>query len=114
MSRVVLVVDDEPLVREVTASMLEDLGCEVITAASGNDALEKLSGDHRIEVLITDINMPGMDGYELAERATRMRGQLRVIMLSGREANGGGFPLVRKPFLAQDLKRTMAWHTGLC
>ena len=43
-----------------------------------------------------------------------MRGQLRVIMLSGREANGGGFPLVRKPFLAQDLKRTMAWHTGLC
>jgi hypothetical protein len=38
-----------------------------------------------------------------------MRGQLRVIMLSGREADGGGFPLVRKPFLAQDLKRTMAW-----
>jgi two-component system cell cycle response regulator CpdR len=114
LSRVVLVVDDEPLVREVTASMLEDLGCEVITAASGNDALEKLSGDRRIEILITDINMPGMDGYQLAERATRMRGQLRVIMLSGREANGGGFPLVRKPFLAQDLKRTMAWHTGLC
>ena len=94
--------------------MLEDLGCEVITAASGNDALEKLSGDRRIEILITDINMPGMDGYQPAERATQMCGQLRVIMLSGREANGGGFPLVRKPFLAQDLKRTMAWHTGLC
>jgi CheY-like chemotaxis protein len=62
--------------------MLEDLGCEVITAASGNDALEKLSGDRRIEILITDINMPGMDGYQLAERATRMRGQLRVIMLA--------------------------------
>ena len=113
MSRVVLVVDDEPLVREVTASMLEDLGCEVITAASGNDALEKLSGDRRIEILITDINMPGMDGYQLAERATQMRGQLRVIMLSGREANGGGFPLVRKPFLAQDLKRTMLAHGPL-
>jgi len=113
LSRVVLVVDDEPLVREVTASMLEDLGCEVITAASGNDALEKLSGDRRIEILITDINMPGMDGYQLAERATQMRGQLRVIMLSGREANGGGFPLVRKPFLAQDLKRTMLAHGPL-
>ena len=48
--------------------MLEDLGCEVITAASGNDALEKLSGDRRIEILITDINMPGMDGYQLAEK----------------------------------------------
>jgi hypothetical protein len=57
--------------------------------------------------------MPGMDGYELAEKATRLRGQLRVIMLSGREANGGGFPLVRKPFLAQDLKRTMLAHGPL-
>ena len=62
MSRVVLVVDDESLVREVTATMLENPGCEVITAARGNDALEKLSGDSRIEILITDINMPDMDG----------------------------------------------------
>jgi CheY-like chemotaxis protein len=77
-------------------------------------ALDLFAVSRRIEILITDINMPGMCGYELAERATRMCGQLRVIMLSGREADGGGFPLVRKPFLAQDLKRTMAWHTGLC
>jgi CheY-like chemotaxis protein len=111
---VVLVVDDEPLVLEVTASILEDIGCEVVTARSGDDALEKLSGDCRIEILITDINMPGMDGYQLADKATRMRDQLRVIMLSGREGDGGGFPLVRKPFSAQDLKRTMAQHTGLC
>jgi two-component system, cell cycle response regulator CpdR len=114
LSRVVLVVDDEPLVREVIASMLEDLGCEVITVASGNDALEKLSIDRRIEILVTDINMPGMDGYELAEAATRTREQLKVILLSGREQDGSGFPLVRKPFLEQDLKRTMAQYTGLC
>jgi two-component system, cell cycle response regulator CpdR len=114
LSRVVLVVDDEPLVREITASMLEDLGCEVITATDGNDALEKLSIDRRIEILITDINMPGMDGYELAERARRARERLKVIVLSGQEHHGRGFPLVRKPFLAQDLKRTMAQHTGLC
>jgi CheY-like chemotaxis protein len=38
----------------------EDFGCEVITAASGTDALEQLSGDHRIEILITNLNMPGM------------------------------------------------------
>ena len=69
MSRFVLVVDDEPLVREVTAFMLEELGCKVITAASGTDALEKLSSERRIEILITDINMPDMDGYELAEKA---------------------------------------------
>ena len=58
MSRVVLVVDDEAMVLDVTASMLEDLGCEVVTARGGNDALRRLSMDGRIEVLITDINMP--------------------------------------------------------
>ena len=94
--------------------MLEDLGCEVITAANGNDALHKLSMDGRIEILITDINMPGMDGYELTERAKRLREGLKVILLSGREQAGSGLLLIRKPFLAQDLERTMAQHTGLC
>jgi two-component system, cell cycle response regulator CpdR len=114
LSRVVLVVDDEPLVLGVTASMLEEFGYDVVTAANGREAIEKLSTDQRIEILITDINMPFMDGYELAERAKRIREGLKVIVLSGRETDGGGFPLVRKPFLAQDLKRTMARHTGLC
>lgn len=114
MPRVVLVVDDEPLILDVTASMLEDLGCEVVTAASGNDALQKLSLDRRIEILITDLNMPGMGGYELAERAKRMRERLKVIVLSGREKDRNRFPFVRKPFLAEDLKRTMEQHTGLC
>lgn len=43
MSRVVLVVDDESMVLDVTATMLEDLGCEVVTVRDGNDALRKLS-----------------------------------------------------------------------
>src|SRR5580658_6194265 len=94
VSRVVLVVDDEPLVLDVTASMLEDLGCEVVTAANAREALQKLSTDQRIEILVTDINMPGMDGYELATRAKRIREQLKVIVLSGREQHGSGFPLV--------------------
>ena len=114
LSRVVLIVDDDPLVLDVTASLLDDFGCDVVTAGNGYDALESLSANQRIEILITDINMPGMDGYELAKRAKRMRDGLKVILLSGREREGGDFPLVRKPFLAQDLKRTMAKHTGLC
>jgi CheY-like chemotaxis protein len=73
LARVVLVVDDEPLVLEVTEAMLKDLGCEVVTAKGANEALEKLSTDSRIEILITDVNMPGMDGYELAAAAVRMR-----------------------------------------
>jgi CheY-like chemotaxis protein len=114
MSRVVLVVDDEPLVRDVTASMLEDLGCEVVTAAGATEALKMLSANRCIEILITDINMPDMNGYALADVAVLMRNQLKVILLSGRENSGGGFPLIRKPFLQQDLVQTMARYTGLC
>jgi two-component system, cell cycle response regulator CpdR len=65
MGRVVLVVDDDPAVLEVIANMLEDLGCEVISSTNGTDALALLAKDRRVEILITDINMPGIAGYEL-------------------------------------------------
>jgi CheY-like chemotaxis protein len=55
-----------------------------------SDALEKLSTNPRIEILITDINMPGMDGYALAQTTTQMR-DLKVIMLSGREHDGRSY-----------------------
>ena len=86
MNRVVLVVDDEPMVLEVTATMLEDPGCEVVTAR-WQRALSKLSTDDRTEIMITDINTPGMDGYELAENARDMREGLKMIVLSGRPHN---------------------------
>jgi two-component system cell cycle response regulator CpdR len=79
MSRLVLVVDDEPLILELTASMLEDLGCEVVTADCGADALAKLKADKRIEILITDIQIPGLDGYELAEKAKPERPELQTL-----------------------------------
>jgi two-component system, cell cycle response regulator CpdR len=72
MPRAVLVVDDDASVLAVIAAMLEDLGCEVISAQSGIDALDQLTQNERISVLITDINMPGMDGHELAEHAKRV------------------------------------------
>jgi two-component system cell cycle response regulator CpdR len=114
MSRIVLLVDDDPLVLQITADMLDDLGCEVMTARDGEEALEKIVSDRRIEILITDINMPKMDGTDLAKAAVRIRKKLKVIVLSGREIDGCGFPLIQKPFSQQELKRTMARHTGLC
>jgi CheY-like chemotaxis protein len=114
VARAVLVVDDDPQVLDVTAWMLEDLGCEVITAPSAKDALQKLATLPHIEILITDVNMPDMNGYQLADAATQMRDRLKVIMLSGREIDGRGYPFIRKPFLREDLNATMALTTGLC
>jgi CheY-like chemotaxis protein len=76
--------------------------------------LSKLSADQLISILITDVNMPGMSGYELAEIASRNRRGLHVIVLSGRETEGHGFPILRKPFAQEDLQRTMRHTTGLC
>ena len=114
MYRLVLVVVNEPLILELTASMLEDLGCEVVTASCGSDALAKLKADKRIEILITDIQMPGLDGYELAEKARRERPELQIIVCSGRADAAHGLPLIRKPFTQEGLARVMAHATGLC
>ncbi|MDA9507039.1 membrane protein [Bradyrhizobium sp. CCBAU 11386] len=113
MSRTVLVVDDDAGVLEVIAGMLEDLGCEAISAGSGVEALDHLRRNDRISILITDINMPGMDGHELAQLATRLRPELKVLQLSGRERRRDGFPMIRKPFSAEDLARTMEQVTGV-
>ncbi|MGZ5918064.1 MAG: response regulator [Methyloceanibacter sp.] len=109
-----LVVDDDALILEVTAAMLNDLGCEVVTALGGQEALERLQEDRGIEILITDINMPNMDGYQLADRARAIRSGPKVILLSGRESDARGLPFIRKPFFEQDLLTTMRHTTGTC
>jgi CheY-like chemotaxis protein len=108
----VLVVDDDPPVLEILAAMLEDLGCQVITATGSPEALSKLAADPRIDVLFTDVEMPGMDGYELAEEAKRIRNGLAVIVTSGRAQDRTDLPMVRKPFGTEALARTMEETTG--
>ncbi|MCS3726510.1 response regulator [Bradyrhizobium betae] len=114
MTHLVLVVDDDPSVLGVVAGMLEELGCEVISAGSGSEALEQLRLHERISILITDINMPGMDGHELAELAKRRRPELKILQLSGRERRRDGYPMIRKPFDLDDLAQKMRQTTGVC
>jgi two-component system, cell cycle response regulator CpdR len=113
MSRVALVVDDDPAILELVAEMLEELGCEVITRQDAAEALTALERDQRIEILLT-VNMPGIAGYELAKRAKRLHPRVKPILLSGRETDSHGFPLLRKPFMRHDLVRLMKETTGLC
>jgi PleD family two-component response regulator len=71
VGRRVLVVDDDALVLELVASMLEELGCETLVAQSGTEALRTLVKDQTIEILISDIELPGLDGSVLAECARK-------------------------------------------
>jgi two-component system cell cycle response regulator CpdR len=105
--RTVLVVDDDPLIRDLTATMLEDLGCEVMLSAGAREALQKLRENPAIETILTDINMPDVNGYELAHRARRVRADVKIVFLSGHEADGHGLPLLHKPFTETDLRNVI-------
>ena len=79
----VLVVDDDADVREVAAGMLEELGYVVVQAGSGAEALTILESRPDLDIMVTDIRMPEMTGLELLERATGLRRDLKVILISG-------------------------------
>lgn len=79
----VLLVDDDPLVRENALAMLEDLGHGVVSAASGMEALAVLDATPGIEVVVTDHAMPGMTGLELIRRVFEDRPGLPVVLATG-------------------------------
>ena len=79
----VLLVDDEPLLRSVLAEFLEEAGCAVRTAAGANEALAMLQASIAVDVLVTDLSMPGPDGRSLIRAAQALRPGLPAILLTG-------------------------------
>jgi CheY-like chemotaxis protein len=79
----VLVVDDEENIREILAEMLMTADHEVLTAADGAEALHKLVGDPGIDLVFTDLSLPGMSGYEIAQEMKRLRPDLLVGLVTG-------------------------------
>jgi PAS domain S-box-containing protein len=80
----VLVVEDEPMVREQTAGTLRRLGYEVLEVGDGLAALELLAGGSRVDLVLSDVVMPGgPDGVELAHRIAVLRPGLPVVLTSG-------------------------------
>jgi len=106
---IVLLVDDDDAVRATTADVLTGLGYDVQQAADGPSALALLNQAATIDVMLTDVVMPGMSGPELARRVVAMRPALPVIFISG-YAEPEGLAgeslgrLVRKPFRAAELR----------
>jgi CheY-like chemotaxis protein len=80
---VVLVVEDDALVRMAAVDMVETLGFTALQAADAGEALGILSGKGRVDILFTDIGLPGMRGPELAAKAIELRPALKVIFATG-------------------------------
>ena len=108
----VLLVEDEPAVRIMTSRALQEFGYGVIEASGGHQALGVLERkDTRIDLLITDVILPGMDGPELARRAAELTQNLPVLFISGytddeivrRGLLQEGQPFLQKPFTPEAL-----------
>ena len=104
----VLVVDDEPAIRSVAHRVLTTAGYQVVTAANGDEAVRFLGDPElKVDMVLTDIVMPGMSGAAFAAQAKAMRPGLPILFMSGYEphdiaaASGGVDPfeqIITKPF----------------
>lgn len=117
-AEIILLVDDDPDVRAVAAAMLRDAGHRVIEAGSGGAALEHLDEDAgQIGLLIADLAMPGMSGFELARAARRQYPNLPVLFVTGfvdiaRPEDSLHATMLQKPFRAEDLTAKVAEALG--
>jgi signal transduction histidine kinase/CheY-like chemotaxis protein len=110
--RTVLVVEDEPQLRQVATRILERQNYRVCAPESSEAALAVLRGKAPLALLLTDVVMPGISGLQLAEEAARLRPQLNVLFMSGfprdlweRGAIDENLAIIEKPFDSQDLLR---------
>lgn len=108
----ILVVEDDELVRSYVISQLEFMGYQVISASNGNEAMEIILSDAKIDLLFTDVVMPGgMNGRELSDKAMRIRPKLKVLFTSGYTENSivhhgrldPGVMLLSKPYSRDEL-----------
>jgi CheY-like chemotaxis protein len=107
-AHMILLVDDDDDVRETSADMLGELGYEVVQASNGQDALAILDQRPDLEIMVTDIRMPGMSGLELSDAARALHKDLKVILVSGYFVPQ---PIIRrflqKPFRTHDLDQAI-------
>jgi signal transduction histidine kinase/CheY-like chemotaxis protein len=107
----VLVVEDEPVIREMVVEVLADIGYVVMQAGDGQAAMKIIQSEAELDLLITDVGLPGFNGRQLAEQARQQRPTLKVLFITGyaEDATFGQIPseehaqMLPKPFGVNDL-----------
>jgi CheY-like chemotaxis protein len=111
--RTLLLVEDDPLVRSSLAEALADAGFQVLEAPDAEAALDMVAARDDLAVMLTDINLPGADGFALARAARRLRPRLPVVYASGRAREADrrralpGTILLAKPFTLANAIETL-------
>ena len=109
--RVVVIAEDEILIRWALAEELRAFGWNIIEVATADDAIEILHTRIEVDMVITDVNMPGpMDGKQLARELRRRHPDLPILLMSGAASDGdvgdgAEFPFIAKPFRKAALLR---------
>jgi CheY-like chemotaxis protein len=109
----VLVVEDEPVVRAVILEMLTDEGYRTLEAVDGPSGLLALRADERIDLLVTDVGLPGINGRQLADQARETRPELKILFITGYAESVAmsdsflqpGMEMITKPFDLDNLSR---------
>jgi PAS domain S-box-containing protein len=107
----VLVIEDELAVRELVLDVLSDLGYHALEAVDGPSGLKVLQSGARIDLLVTDVGLPGMNGRQVAEAARQHRPDLKVLFITGYAENAAitngflvpGMEMMTKPFAVDAL-----------
>ncbi|MOA14410.1 Sensor histidine kinase RcsC [compost metagenome] len=113
-----LVVDDHPINRRLLSDQLSSLGYQVVTANDGVDALDVLSRN-TVDIVLTDVNMPNMDGYHLTQRLREMQFTSPVIGVTAnalaeekqRCIEAGMDNCLSKPVTLETLEQTLAFYS---
>jgi len=109
-NEIVLVVEDEDMVRMLVMEVLNDLGYRGLEAADGPSALRILQSSQRIDLLVTDIGLPEMNGRQVADAARARRSNLKVLFMTGYAESAAsnefletGMQIISKPFTMDKL-----------
>ena len=108
-----LVVDDQPDVLDMAVELFKILGYEVYAAHDGEEAIKILSEHTEMDILFSDVTMPGMNGVELAQRAKIISPSIKVLLASGytgkalEMVNLAEFPLIAKPYGLADIAKEL-------